>query len=147
MKVRQLLELKGNSVIALRPSSTFADAIHCLALERIGLVAVTDDDGTLRGVVSERDIIRVLAEGHEDSNSISVSSFMTRSVITCGRDDAVMYAMERMNTHGRDTRTVVGHVGLWIRRFGRETSNRTGNAHIVRCLSGKQCRLRAIAHV
>ena len=98
MKIRQLLELKGNAVIALRPDSTFRDATDRLARERVGLVVVTDDDGTLCGVVSERDIIRILAED-EDPTGIRVSSFMTRSVITCDPDDTTRDLMECMTFH------------------------------------------------
>ncbi len=98
MNIRQLLKLKGNAVIALRPDSTFRDATDRLARERVGLVVVTDDDGTLCGVVSERDIIRILAED-EDPTGIRVSSFMTRSVITCDPDDTVRDSIERMTFH------------------------------------------------
>ena len=95
MKVQQLLDLKGNSVISVRIESTFLEAVIKLATEGIGLVMATDHDGLLLGVVSERDIIRILMEHQGSPNDLRVESFMTRTIITCCPDDTVMPLLSR----------------------------------------------------
>ena len=56
IRVREILNIKGDKVVAVRPQTTIAEVIRILAGERIGSVLVTSDEGTLMGVISERDI-------------------------------------------------------------------------------------------
>ena len=63
IRVREILNIKGDKVVAVRPQTTIAEVIRILAGERIGSVLVTSDEGTRMGVISERDI----AYGYSES--------------------------------------------------------------------------------
>jgi signal transduction histidine kinase/DNA-binding NarL/FixJ family response regulator len=118
MKVQQLLDLKGNGVISVRLESTFLEAVFKLVSEGIGLVVATDDDGCLLGVVSERDIMRILKEHQGSPKDLRVDSFMTRTVITSAPDDTVRDVLEKMAFHSIrhvpvvDGKKVVGIISI-----------------------------------
>lgn len=98
MKVRDILAHKGSAVVTVRPDTTVATAIHRLLLERIGALVVSDDGVCVLGIVSERDIVRVVAERGAEALApdLTVGEMMTRNVLTCGLDDTVKELMTTM---------------------------------------------------
>lgn len=98
MKVRDILAHKGSAVVTVRPDTTVTTAVHRLMLERIGALVVSDDGVRLLGIVSERDIVRVVAERGADALApdVTVEEVMTRNVLTCGLDDTVKDLMTTM---------------------------------------------------
>ena len=56
--VAKLLEGKGDAVFSVRPNDTIHSVVDILQEKRIGAVVVTDQNGTLQGILSERDIVR-----------------------------------------------------------------------------------------
>lgn len=98
MKVRDILAHKGSAVVTVRPDTTVATAIHRLMLERIGALVVSDDGVRVLGIVSERDIVRVVAERGADALApdLTVEEMMTRNVLTCGLEDTVKDLMTTM---------------------------------------------------
>jgi CBS domain-containing protein len=75
--------------------------IECAKLMRdrsIGFVPICDDDGKPVGAVTDRDLaIRVLADGRSPDETIS--SFMTRDVISCRPGDDVSQVARLMREH------------------------------------------------
>ena len=61
MTVRRILATKGRDVVTIEPHRTIADAAELLAQRGIGAIVVTDHTGAVRGIVSERDIVRMLS--------------------------------------------------------------------------------------
>ena len=101
MKVQEILAHKGNKVVTIRPDATVSTAVHRLALERIGALVVSEDGRSIQGVLSERDIIKALAE---DGAAIlapdrRVRDLMSRGVRTCRPDDTVKAVMAEMTRH------------------------------------------------
>jgi CBS domain-containing protein len=98
MKVREILEAKGRRVVTIRPDATIATAVHRLALERIGALVVSEDGSSVAGILSERDIVRALAqEGAEImGTSQRVADVMTTGVATCSMDDNIKAVMAEM---------------------------------------------------
>jgi CBS domain-containing protein len=68
-------------VITLNPHHSFSDSVSLMAKHSFRHFLVVDAAGRLVGVVSDRDILRVLART-TNWNATSVSQFMTRDVIT-----------------------------------------------------------------
>ena len=64
-QVSSVLEHKGNAVVTVTPQQTVTAVMKVLADNRIGAVPVMSDDGHLMGIISERDIIRAIAEHAE----------------------------------------------------------------------------------
>ena len=100
MNVGQILKSKGRSVVVNQASTVIDDIIKELADYKIGAVVIVDDDGRVAGIVSERDIMRLLA--HEGAAALGhpASSVMTTDVVTCIETDSVNQIMEIM-TAGR----------------------------------------------
>lgn len=98
MQVREILAHKGQRVVTIRPDATVATAVHRLALERVGALVVSEDGSTIAGIISERDIVRALAEEGEGIMAVDrrVSELMTRNVTTCRPDDQVKAVMAEM---------------------------------------------------
>ena len=100
MKVSGILESKGGRVVTVRPEATIDTVVHRMRLEHIGAVVVSEDGQSVAGILSERDILRALAEHGAALLGLQAGELMTREVITCRRDDTVQSAMVKM-THGR----------------------------------------------
>jgi len=98
MTVNDILRHKGHQVITIEPTATVAAAVHTLAQHRIGALVVTGADHHIVGIISERDIVRVLHETGPAVLDTSVSEVMTRKVVTCDRHDTIADIMERMTT-------------------------------------------------
>ncbi len=100
MLVKNILSTKGREVIAIAADSTLSEAARLLARKRIGAVLVRDASGALAGILSERDVVRAVAEGSVTALARPVSAYMTRAVATCSEQDTVEDLMEMM-TIGR----------------------------------------------
>jgi CBS domain-containing protein len=84
MLIQHILATKGSDVVAVRSADTIAHAAATLRANRIGAVIVSDDDGaTVAGILSERDIVRVIADDGAAALDQPVSAVMTAEVFTC----------------------------------------------------------------
>ncbi len=95
--VQKVLDQKGSDVFSIRPQDTLRDAVKVLKERRIGALLVTDANGTLQGILSERDIVRKLAETPGQTLPKQVSEVMTTSVQTCTQDEPMVSVLRRMN--------------------------------------------------
>ncbi len=80
MQISTILATKGSTVVTVKPDQTVREAVKLLADKRIGAVVVVDETNRPVGIVSERDIVRVLAR-NESALSEPVSRVMTIDVI------------------------------------------------------------------
>ena len=83
MHVEGLLRNKGDAVTTVPSTTTVGDVVTVLAEHRIGALVVSDDGSGVVGIVSERDVVRALAEHGDDLLSHEVASIMTCDVVTC----------------------------------------------------------------
>ena len=100
MTVEQLLDGKGRDIVSVEPERTLAEVVRLLGEKRIGCVVVAGGDGGLLGMLSERDVIRVLAQEGAGALDTPVSRAMTSQVVTCREQSSVDEIMEIM-TSGR----------------------------------------------
>lgn len=100
MTVSAILQGKSKSLITISPEASLTEAVKSLAEHRIGAIVAVDAAGRVAGIISERDVVRILGEKGPAILSESVSSVMTRAVVTCTTDETVPGVMERM-TRGR----------------------------------------------
>jgi CBS domain-containing protein len=104
MKIRMLLELKGHTVVKVRPDDTISKAAHLMKLHHAGCVVVSEDGKHVTGIVAVRDIVYALAERESRIRHLTtseildspISSIMTHTVKTCGLDDSLRHVMENM---------------------------------------------------
>jgi len=98
MNITTILSAKGGDVISIEPAATLETAVRMLAERGIGALLVLGPDRRLVGILSERDIVRVLAEQGAGVLAQPLSQVMTRKVVTCSPSDTVDVLMERMTT-------------------------------------------------
>jgi CBS domain-containing protein len=100
MSVRAILNHKGREVATIAADASLAEAIGVLAELRIGALVVTGPVDEVAGIISERDIVRALAEHQAKALKRPVAEYMTGKVATCTLDDTVADLMQQM-TAGR----------------------------------------------
>ena len=100
MLVGHILGEKGRDIIAIGIDATLSEAACLLARKRIGAVVVRDETGGLAGILSERDVVRAVADESVNALARPVSAYMTRAVATCCEADSIEDLMEMM-TIGR----------------------------------------------
>jgi CBS domain-containing protein len=102
MRVREILQSKGRSVVTIGPDAGIGEAIRVLVEHNIGALVV-ENDGRILGILTERDLLRAAAEDLSHLADARVADLMTRSVITGTGDaeiDSVMHVMsERRIRH------------------------------------------------
>lgn len=99
MKVKHLLETKGNAVVTSGGDASIAKVGRLLSSNRIGAVVVVDEAGRAAGVFSERDLVRAVAERGASVLEEPVSAAMTQPVITGDRNTNVRDVMEMMTAN------------------------------------------------
>ncbi|MFL6836738.1 MAG: CBS domain-containing protein [Bradyrhizobium sp.] len=95
MTVRSILDSKGHQVQSVEPDVKLSAAIKILSERKIGAVLVMNQ-GRIEGILSERDIVRVLGERGASVLDEPVSEVMTRRVVSCQQADTVSSIMEMM---------------------------------------------------
>jgi len=100
MTVKSILLSKGRDVTTIEPTASLEAAITLLAQRRIGALVALGPERRVVGILSERDIVRVLAEQGPSVLSAPIAQVMTRKVSTCSECDTVSDVMEQM-TAGR----------------------------------------------
>jgi CBS domain-containing protein len=100
MFVSDILSHKGGLVFTVTPGTTLAEIAQQLTTRRIGSVLVMADADRVAGIVSERDLVRALAQHGAGALAFEARQVMTRGVETCHPDDSIEHVMELM-TRGR----------------------------------------------
>ncbi|TPW31240.1 CBS domain-containing protein [Pararhizobium mangrovi] len=96
MNVKAILDEKGRDVVTVSGDTPLRSVIELLAAKRIGAAVVVDAGRKIGGILSERDIVRVLAHRGEDALSSPASATMTKSVTLCRESDTVEQVMAVM---------------------------------------------------
>lgn len=101
MQVQHILKIKGDDgVVTVKPGTLLSDCAKILAERRIGTVVISSDGMEPLGILSERDIVRLLSLRGASCLDASVEEYMTRDLQTCTRTDAADEVLSRM-TEGR----------------------------------------------
>lgn len=94
-KLREVLSKKSGDLVHIDPQASLRDAAERLCEHRIGALLVTNEEGALVGILSERDIMRALAQ-RIDVDATTVVATMTRKLIVAVEEDDVAHAMHVM---------------------------------------------------
>jgi CBS domain-containing protein len=101
MRISDILRHKetasGADVVTISPTDTVTTLVAALAEHNVGALIAVDGDSVI-GIVSERDIVRRIAEHGADVLEKSVSEIMTTSVLSCTSGDSVDSIAETMTT-------------------------------------------------
>ena len=97
MTVSRILASKGRNVVTMRPHHTLRDVVDVLAAKHIGALIVTDDEGAMVGILSERDVVRAVAQHGADALEDSVTNYMTKDIVTSAEDEPVLAMVGKMS--------------------------------------------------
>ena len=100
MRISDVLRVKGTQVITVTPDTTVRRLLAVLAEHRVGAVVVSGDGTSVGGIVSERDIVRALAERGAAVMSEPVTAIYTADVHTVSPETA-LDEVARMMTERR----------------------------------------------
>lgn len=95
MTVGHILSQKGSAVVTAKPDDTVHAVGKLLTSHKVGAVVVLDGEA-IAGIVSERDIVRMIAERGEQGLKLPVSEIMTRKLEVCTPADTVLALMNKM---------------------------------------------------
>ena len=103
MKLNDVLAAKGRRVVSVSAKSSVADAIRTMQAQKVGAVMVPDAEGCPVGIFTERDVVRMYADGDRDFDTLAVEARMTCSFVV-GRlsmsvDEALGLMTERRFRH------------------------------------------------
>jgi CBS domain-containing protein len=93
--ISQILKTKGDAVFTASPYETVAAAAALLHARRVGAMVITDR-GDVVGILSERDLVRAVAELGESALARPISECMTRNVLFAAPHETVDELLERM---------------------------------------------------
>jgi CBS domain-containing protein len=96
MKISDVVRNKGSMVATVAPGATVTALLRQLAEHGVGAMVVQTTDGTLAGIVSERDVVRQLDQHGSGLLAWSVDRIMTKDVATCAPGDAIEDVMRLM---------------------------------------------------
>ncbi len=96
MKVQAMLSAKGHEVATTLPETVISTVIRKLKLEGVGALVVSEDGDHVVGIISERDVVRGLAEHGAELLDMRVADLMTKNVKTCSPEDDLKHVMTEM---------------------------------------------------
>ena len=104
MNLKDVLAAKGRPrAVTVSAKSSIAEAIRAMHAEKVGAVMVPDAEGCPVGIFTERDVVRLFADGERDFDKLPVEARMTCSLVL-GRlsmpvDEALGLMTERRFRH------------------------------------------------
>ena len=108
MKVSDILDLQKHDLVKLPPTSLLSEAVILMAKEDIGSIVITNSDGSLKGMLTFREVIRVLAKRQEENRSgntptmseIKVSEVMNSTPTVTNKEMLIDVLKRLMNNCG-----------------------------------------------
>ena len=97
MTVASILSQKDRRTVTARAHQSLQEIAEVLATNRIGAVVLVDDDMRIEGILSERDIVRAIANEGPGVLSTPASGQISRNVMTAREADTVEAVMNRMS--------------------------------------------------
>lgn len=89
MQVKKLLAAKGSQVISVHPETMIKEFVKMVARRGVGAAPVTNGNGGLVGIISERDVVRGLDQYGTEILDKTVGDMMVESVVTCAPGNSV----------------------------------------------------------
>jgi len=95
-KVRNILQVKGNVVFSVEPNITVYKAIELMSNKNISGLPITDAQGKLLGIFTERDYARRIILKGKSSKDTLIKEIMTENPVTISSDNTIEDCMKIM---------------------------------------------------
>lgn len=89
MDIQQLIKIKGSDVVSVSLQTSVKEAAKLLNEKHIGCVIVVDGNESVKGVVSERDIMKCIVDQGAEIFEKPVSEIMPSELFVCDLDSSV----------------------------------------------------------
>ena len=98
MRVHDILDSKGRTVVTIDSGATVDAVVRELSARKIGFLIVTDQNGSIVGVLSERDVVQRCLAQHRSSSATTAAEIMTHrsQLVTANEEDEVGAIMSMM---------------------------------------------------
>ena len=113
MFVQEILHRKGHEIKTVAPDEALEYCAAHMKLEGVGALVVCEADKALKGVLSERDIVRAIVDHGPRALKMKASDFMDTHPVTCAPGDTIASVAKRM-TQGRVRHTPVCEAGAIV---------------------------------
>jgi signal-transduction protein with cAMP-binding, CBS, and nucleotidyltransferase domain len=91
----EILENKGAKMFSIDMNSTVADALHVMIENKIGAILVTDEENEIRGIWTERDLMKnVITEGFY-SKTTKIKDVMSTKLISSPHTESLFQLMDK----------------------------------------------------
>ena len=117
--------------VVIKEEASVYDAIVTMFMEDVGTLAVVKEKGTLAGIISRKDMLKV-AIGKQNLNELPVSVVMTRmpNIVTCHLEDTIIEVANRLIQYQIDSLPVVKEVEDGVEIIGRVTKTTITKAFV-----------------
>lgn len=96
MRVESILKAKGREVETTSPDTDLRLVVNKLSSLGVGALVVSADGKTVKGTISERDIVRGLNKHGNAALDLQAGDVMSRSAPTCSPNDLLQDVMAKM---------------------------------------------------
>ncbi len=96
MKIKDVVE-EGRGAITVKAGEKVREALRVLIERKINSMPVLDDEGKVVGMLSERDVLRVVDESPASLDTRLVRDVMSKDVLVCVMEDDLDYVMNVMS--------------------------------------------------
>ncbi len=87
-------EVMTRNLVTVSPSTSIRDAVKAMYSRKVGSVLVVDEEGKLVGIFTERDLVKVVAEGKPLDAPISEA--MSRDLVVAKEGDSITAIAHKM---------------------------------------------------
>lgn len=97
MKIKTILEKKGSVIYSITPDKTLADMADEMISRHIGSLLVLNEDGSMAGIITERDFLRSVSRHGDAWQSVKVGDVMTSKLITADFEEELNEVMAKLS--------------------------------------------------
>jgi CBS domain-containing protein len=99
MKIKSILDKKGNDVYSISADDTLKDMVKEMLGRSIGSLLVLNEDGSIAGIITERDFLHNVAKYPDTWEAVRVGDVMIKKVLSALADETLDEVMSRMTRH------------------------------------------------
>lgn len=99
MKIQLILDKKGTDIQTIAVDASLVDMVKKMLSNHIGSLLVLTEDGSIHGIVTERDLLRTIARNPDGWNNLHIGDVMSTDVLTADIGETLEQVMVRMTNN------------------------------------------------
>ena len=99
MQISTVLSHKGKEVCSIARDKTLKDVVENMLVRKIGSLLILNEDGSIAGIITERDVLHYVDKHPRDWDNVLVSVMMQTNVFVCPLDKTIVEAKEILAEH------------------------------------------------